>query len=331
MTWRLAREDDLPECLAVNPAGMGHEFVGRQRAVLAWRTLLKLPSCSSVVVESNRPIAGHRMIGFGASAFVSPAFASAEIADPKPGLNARIISRIDAGHSVVLTEAELRHANTFGGLHLVVLYASWLRNLLAQEQIEEIKMHFAASFLELHAGYRLIQILTEATDTVDIEHGYSTGVHRLVSDFKEYHELHPGEFWNRDRCLFILDRESALSVTASIATILFHYKEPTLHLRKEDEQLLSAALRGMTDEELSEALNLQLSTVKKRWAAVFERVAKTRPELLPELEPDSDRHTRGRQKRHHLLAYLRQHPEELRPVSQLSRTKVNETGPAARV
>jgi DNA-binding NarL/FixJ family response regulator len=168
-------------------------------------------------------------------------------------------------------------------------------------------------FLDLYSGYRLVQILTEATDTVDIEHGYSTGVHRLVSDFQEYHTLHPGGCWNGDRALFILDRESALSVTASIATILFHYKEPTLRFRKEDQQLLAAATKGLTDEELSKALNLQLSTVKKRWAAVFERVATTRPDLLPEIEDDLDRQTRGRQKRHHLLAYLRQHPEELRP------------------
>ena len=61
--------------------------------------------------------------------------------------------------------------------------------------------------------------------------------------------------------------------------------------------------------------------MKKRWAAVFERVATARPDLLPELEYDSDRQTRGRQKRHHLLAYVRQHPEELRPVLQLKRPK----------
>ena len=238
MIWRPAREDDLPQCLAVNPAAMGHEAVGRRRAALAWRTLLRLPSCLAVVVESKKPIAGRHIVGFGASAFVSAAFAQAEIAAPKPGLNARIISSIDAGHPVVLSEAELRHANTYGGLHLVVLCASWIRNLLTQEQIEEVKMHFASSFLELHSGYRLVQILTEATDTVDIEHGYSTGVHRLVSDFEEYHKRHPDGCWNRDRALFTLDRDSALSVTASIAGILFHYKEPTLRFRQEDQQLL---------------------------------------------------------------------------------------------
>jgi hypothetical protein len=299
----------------VLPAAMGHEFVGRRRATLAWRALFRLTG-EFVVIESPKPIAGHHIVAFGASTFVSPAFAESEISEPKPGLNGRIISSVDAGHPVVLTEDELRYSNTYGGLHIVVLCAAWRRNILTERQIQEVKMHFATSFLELHSGYRLVQILHEATDTVDLEHGHSTGVHRLVSEFEEFHKGNPGSYWNRDRALFVLDRESALSVTASIATILFHYREPILGLRKEDQQLLAAALRGLTDEELSKALNLQLPALKKRWAAVFERVAKTKPDLLHDADSNIDRQTRGRQKRHHLLAYLRQHAEELRPVLQ---------------
>ena len=71
MAWPPTREEDVPECLAVNPAGMGHEFVGRRRALLAWRNLFKLPSFDSVLVESQKPGAVARALVRAASRILS--------------------------------------------------------------------------------------------------------------------------------------------------------------------------------------------------------------------------------------------------------------------
>jgi hypothetical protein len=145
-----------------------------------------------------------------------------------------------------------------------------------------------------------------------------------VSDFEEFHKSNPGSWWNKDRALFVADRESAFAVSGSIANFLFHYREPILSLRKEDQQLLAVALRGLTDEELSKALSLKVAAVKKRWAAVFGRVSAVKPELIPEVAGSYA--MRGRQKRHHLLAYLREHPEELRPVMSTKETRFRRPG-----
>ena len=88
-------------------------------------------------------------------------------------------------------------------------------------------------------------------------------------------------------------------------------------LRDADQELLLAALDGLTDNELSQVLGLKLPALKKRWASLFERVRRVRPDLVPHPESDAVE-TRGPQKRHRLLAYLRDHPEELRP--QLAHT-----------
>src|SRR4051812_26674768 len=127
MMWRPAEYKDLKECLSLNPAAMGLEIVGHNRALAAWRTLLHTRSFNSAVIESEPPIAGHRIMGFGASVFVSAAFAAQEVSLPKPGINARIIASIASDKSVVLTEDELRHDNTRGGLHIVFLCAAWRR------------------------------------------------------------------------------------------------------------------------------------------------------------------------------------------------------------
>ena len=95
--------------------------------------------------------------------------------------------------------------------------------------------------------------------------------------------------------------------------MLFHYREPILRLRPSDQELLLAALDGMTDQELSDRLSLNLGTIKKRWISLFDRVANAKPALLPEVNGADNRHKRGPQKRHRILAYVRGHPEELRP------------------
>jgi hypothetical protein len=312
LRWRLSRENELMDWLTAYPAAMGHEFIGRDRALRAWGKLSRMRSFCGVAVESDEPIEGHRIIGFGASVFVSTAFAERETARPQPGLVARIISSLDACDPVVLSEAELRHLNTNGGLDLVILMSRWRRGLLSEKQVAEVQMHLAQSFLHFHNGYQFLRFLVEATDAVDIEHLKSTGIYRITY-FKDAIRQQPGRMWNPDRAFGVAERAAAVMMSGSIASFLFHYSEPILGLHDAHQELLAAALLGLTDSELAQSLGLNLAAVKKRWASIFAQVDQVRPGLLPTRELDSCGEKRGPQKRHHLLAYLREHPEELRP------------------
>jgi hypothetical protein len=65
---------------------------------------------------------------------------------------------------------------------------------------------------------------------------------------------------------------------------------------------------------LAKSLCISHSTVKKRWRAIYERVADIDYNLLgAPLANDRDATRRGAEHRRHLLHYLRQHSEELRP------------------
>jgi DNA-binding NarL/FixJ family response regulator len=101
-------------------------------------------------------------------------------------------------------------------------------------------------------------------------------------------------------------------VAGSLANPLFYHRDPLLQLRDADQELLLAALEGLTDEELCAKLNLSVTAIKKRWISIFERTIYTRPDLFPAVDCQNDGQKRGRQKRHHVLAYVRAHPEELR-------------------
>lgn len=308
MICRDVRPHELLECLTVIPGQIGSEIVGGERAVLLWAELSKSKAFVTAAVEASPPIAGHSIVAFGASVFVTREFAQQEIYNPQPYLNARVLDLIARGDSPVLTEAGIAAGNRKAGLDLVNF--SGLRDsVLSPEQFSEVSQLMAYHFIRYHAGYRMNQILYEVpTGAVRTLLESTGGVWRMVRDFGDC-----------ARALFIMNRETSVSLYGSVAAPVFHYSEPILKLRPADRELLLAALDNSTDQELAYQLNLSLAAVKKRWVAIFERVADTHPSLLEplELKQRSSRtgaaSARGPQKRHLLLAYLRAHMEELRP------------------
>ena len=98
---------------------------------------------------------------------------------------------------------------------------------------------------------------------------------------------------------------------------LFDYHPPRLGFNRSEQRMLSCALPGATDEHLAETLETSLPVVKKMWVSIYRRVEDCLPELIADpLPSDIPASGRGREKRRRLLAYLREHPEELRPVSR---------------
>jgi hypothetical protein len=306
------RAEDLLECLSINPGRIGDELVGRARAIEIWKSLISSRSFTSAVIQTDSSIAGRRIVGFGASVFVRQRFADEEFSRPRPGLNARVFAGIDSGKSVVLSEPELRAANTTGGLDSLILYGSWRYEVLSPEGVHEVCSCLGFSYVENHRGYRLNRLIGE---TVGHEERIALEASRVWRAVRHLDE--PGrQPWS----LWVITKEDSLAVKANIINPLFIHKEPVLGLRDADQQLLLAAINGLTDDELSLKLGLTLNAVKKRWVSIFHRTIDAQPALFPAISLN-DGQKRGRQKRHHVLAYVRAHMEELRPTLQRTDTK----------
>jgi hypothetical protein len=134
----------------------------------------------------------------------------------------------------------------------------------------------------------------------------------MISDFESSPPTNPKKLSGPRRGLFVIDKVSAELIVGSVTTIVFRFTPPMFRFGKGEQRLLRAALEGFTDLELVEELQIKKEAIKKRWASIYEQVQQTMPNLLPQSDCDTNS-KRGRQKRHHLLAYLRNHPEELRP------------------
>ena len=296
-------EQNLVECLSVNPHRLGSEILGQARACEIWKTLSRSAGWSASAVEASPPIGGHHIVAFGADVLVSKGFADAELANPRPFLNSRILESIAEGRSVALRREQIRKANSTGGLDAVILYGSWREDLLTPDHVSEVCTLLATRYLQVRLGYRVNRLFMEA---VNKEIGVCLAM-------RAWREVRRFETPDASRSLLVMTREDSFAVPASLSNPLFHFREPVLRLRDADQELLLAALGGATDEELASNLRLTLPAIKKRWVSVFERTVHARPDLFPEVDRSQDDGRRSGQKRHHVLAYMRSHLEELRP------------------
>ena len=300
VSWRTTTEADLVDCLRVQPRHSGDELTGPEIAHQVWKRLLHHPAFVSAVFECTPPVLDHRIVGFGAAVFVSEKFADQEIAHPKPGLNSRIIASVHKQRPVLLTAAEIAEAPQRFGVDVAVLYSSWLGTVLGPRQNAQVQTLLPHSLTKLLAGYRVHRLFGEAIGD-EISFMRMSGVAKEIGTFPEL-----------NLAINVVNSQIALAQPASIARLFFDHLEPVLQLSRSEQLLLLAAADGQTDSDLVRSLHLTMAAVKARWRSIFARFAQLKPDIAPEFNGEGNR---GPQKRHRVLAYLREHPEELRPFA----------------
>jgi hypothetical protein len=150
-----------------------------------------------------------------------------------------------------------------------------------------------------HRGYRVRECLVEAFGPEERRFLESAGL-RVRRE--------------GDPCLMGLTREEAQAAPGARFGRLFVEHPPRLGLRPVHRELLGRALMEETDEAIARALSVSTSAIKQRWASLYDHVERIAPGLARLLfGQEASFETRGAERRRHLVAYVREHPEELQP------------------
>lgn len=304
--WRRASPQDIGPCLALQPTNRGDAFPDLQSAIPAWEELSRASFFLSAVIEASPPVQGQSIIGFGSAVLVRSQFLDSEIAKPRPYVASRVFAGLAEGTSVLATRELVATANADRGVDVVVLYTSYRSEILNDALTHDVRTAFVDSLIAELAGYRVSRVLSETTSPQLEALHRDSPEHRVIAEFPEIgHVLH------------LMTEQSVSALPGSKANPLFRTAAPVLRLRSSDQKLLLAALAGATDIELASELGTTLPAIKARWRSTYARVADAMPTLL---NGGCDEDTRGTQKRHRVLAYLRSHMEELRPYDWSERT-----------
>lgn len=280
-----------------------------------WLRLLASEAFTAVVFEESGA-AACKVVGAGISVFLSDAFVREMKTPPLIWIGPEIVRRIVAGNSPVLSDKQLAESNTQRGLNLFGWHGA---TSVEEGNRVEVLNTFFGSFIELHRGFLIKEVFGQADSSGMVAAMSNSGggyfdpkLQRHVPSLP----ASPEEVLSRPH-LMGQTREMAIAGAWLSGSSLFSWQPPQFGFRRSEQRLLTSALQGGTDEDLSNQLNLSISSVRRSWLSIYDRVAAHAPEILGEsLHPGNALSGRGKSKKHRLLAYLREHPEELRPISR---------------
>jgi hypothetical protein len=284
----------------------------------AWLRLLDCEAKTALLVEELN--GSKATICFvGVSIFASDDFVREIKTPPLFWVGPELARRMIRGNSPVLSSREFREANTRGGLTTV----TWEACIRAGYETHiELHRKILGVFIENHRGYLWKEAIASQLESVErLQWTVQTGglvwdpakggyVKTLKRDLQHF---------VREPHIVGVSRDVEHGRPGSWVGALFDYHPPCLGFSPREQRLLQSALEGErgTDQELAGALGVSVPTVKKMWLSLYRRVAENQPEIIPaSLRPETGTSERGKEKRRRLLAYLREHPEELRPVSR---------------
>jgi hypothetical protein len=227
-----------------------------------------------------------------------------------------LVKRTMRGISPVLSDEEVRRANTSGGLNLLVWES--FSNMKPANQSALYRL-MVGVFVEVYRGFLLKEMITSQMESIERLH-WAVDAGAFCWDpiracYIKSLEESPDEYIRKPH-LVGLTPELESSRRGSWVGAIFDYHKPRFSFSPAEQHLLLAALRTDrgTDQELARELSVSLPTIKKTWLSVYERISECEPTLIPGWrEPGGETSKRGKEKRRRLLAYLRDHPEELRP------------------
>jgi hypothetical protein len=313
--FRLATEHDLPSCRTlVHPAFRASPAV-RDQMVRLWTELLASGSGTFGVIEDPARPHPDAIEAFGFSVFVTDRFAEAICDCPRPYLAALIYEDMMAGRSPVLLQRAVRAANATDGLNLAVLHFGLRDPDMTNERTQRALQAGIAAFYFFHGGYHLKILLQEVYGRQQAEY-VCAGGGRVFEVSTAEAEVPAGVPPEQRPFLFVQRREWLTPAAVSPLSSLFHAPRPQLGFSAAEQQVLIRALLNESDVEIAAALGVPLDAVKRSWRRTYERMATAIPYLLDQPERAGVDNHRGREKRRHVLEYLRHHLEELRPYRE---------------
>lgn len=321
--WRPMQPRDVSECAEIVAS---HPVIGPRYGTTiaklrpAWTRILGSEAVIMVVFEE---IKGTRttICGAGVAVFVHDEFLR-ELKMRPFWIGPELAKRIVDGISPVLSDKQFREANSSSGLN----HVTWEGIVRPDyEENSELRRKLANALIMEQRGLFLNEAIANQMDSVE-RLRWTLEVGALMWDPVE------GSYVNRaakDPHKFVknphivgISREAEARRPGTWVGAIFEYTPPRCGFSVAEQRLLSAALAGATDQELSSNLAISISTVKKNWMSIYKRAASTLPDVVPDGSPvDGGTAERGKEKRRYLLAYLREHPEELRPHSRKRTSK----------
>jgi len=294
------RHADLAEARALLPGWLAMDAGLRAELPRLWTRLLGQPGFSADLIEDLSRPPGERIVGLGMSVALDAGWQARMRDDPPMHAGAAWYRDFLDGRTAPLDDRALGRANAAGEVVMLVLHYAQAAIDPTRSDVQQVLIAAMQLFRVAMGGLQLRAVWQEALG--------EGGDYLQGMGLKRRSTRGPGR-----PDLYGLDRdEAARMFPGPPARDVFQFVPPVLGFSAAERRVLRLAVAEMADPEVADEIGVTGHTLKKVWKSVFQRAGDALPDLFEAGAPEPGG-TRGPEKRRHLLQYLRQHPEELRP------------------
>jgi len=261
-----------------------------------WTDLLTRRAARCYIAEDQAKSA---IKWFGFSAFVNPGALRCALEDPSMPFRESLFQSALRRRGVFLDPEEIAEANRGRTLVLAILLCRPYTDALPQDESAVLFRLAYDSFCFTHAGFGLGAVWQEVGDPERAQVLENMGL-------LPYRKSAGGN--GPEQTLLTYTPERAVEHPSYAMSLIFNSHPPRFGFSRVQQELLEAALLDLSDRDFRHQSGVTQDAVKKRWRAIYDRVSSIDPWLVTAGLPGSDQ-------RRVLLGYLRQHLEELRPIS----------------
>ncbi len=320
LRWRTMQRNDVPACAEIVAS---HSVIGpRYGAAIkklsrVWLELLGSEAMTTAVFEEvlrDRV----QLLGVGVGLFVHDDFIRELKKPPHFWVGPELIKRVLKGASPALSNRQIREANSDGGLNELVWETIALERFAKRTDLYHL---MGRAFIEIHRGYRFKEMITSQAEGPErLQWAVDAGGLFWEPKYAKYSKSleKSGDEFARKPHIVGITRELEFERPGSWIGVLFNYHPPRIWFSPAEQRMLRAAISNRTETNpvLAKELGLSLPAIKKLWLSIYARVARHAPEVMAGPDKSGDERKRGVEKKRRLLAYVEEHPEELRPVSR---------------
>ena len=271
---------ELPDCVSCIRDRFAYEPHERPALVALWQELLAAKCAMGRLIEDLDAPPALRIVWFAFHVFPCDPWAEAlkRAGPPLPGR--QLLDRWRRGDLPIMTETEIRRANSGGeGLTLLSLNSGSAPEIMASYDTSVLTNKITETQYYAGGGFRLREVLIEGYGPWQWAWLENFGA-RVRNDYEGHYAAAPPSREDHRARLYGISKAEAEARAGCTGSQLFGYVPPRFAFSSLQQDLLMTALAFETDEEISQHLGVALVTIRKRWAAIYERVQSVAPALL---------------------------------------------------
>lgn len=274
----------------------------------AWFKLLQAGCLNSTIVEN---VEGSIPVALGVTVFVTDDLLRKLKTVPKAWIGPTLTRLAIHTWSGILTPEQIRAANSTTGVNLVV----WTAVVASAHFDPQVYVELFRGLYDQLVGFQIREVVCQPADKQHFQAAIQAGMLMCSAEGEYIDDHQPADLEVSQPFLMGIDRLSAYRSFGSwFSGLLLARHRPQFYFTPSEQRVLIAALKGLTDDQIAKELGISVAAVKRTWRVIYQRTESAGHHHFPDTMTEKSGGKRGKEKKQHVLTYMRSHMEELRPV-----------------